>query len=95
VQQGRLLPGVPAWCHQRCSEVPAFCLVVNDWLVLPLQPSTRPAPDVFMAVTCMYRGMRGDQGLRPQQALLCAEKLRLHREALLRLAADPPLHQAA
>ena len=55
--------------------IPAYWLIVNDWLVLPLQPTNRPTGDVFLAVTCMYRGMREDEELRPRQALLCAEKV--------------------
>ena len=96
VQRGRLLPEVPAWCHEYGrGGIPAYWLIVNDWLVLPLQPTNRPTGDVFLAVTCMYRRMREDEELRPRQALLCAEKLRLHREELLRLAADPSLRRAA
>ena len=83
---------MPTWCdeHGR-GGVPAYWLIVNDWLVLPLQPTNRPTGDVFLAVTCLYRGMREDEERRPQQALLVAEKLRLHREELLRLMAGQPL----
>ena len=96
MQCGRLLPEVPTWCEEHArGGLPAYWLIVDDWLVLPLQPTDRPTGDVFRAVTCMYRGMREDERLRPQLAPLCEEKLRLHREALLRLAADGPLRRAA
>jgi hypothetical protein len=96
VRSGRLLPELRAWCgeHGR-GGVPAYWLIVDDWLLLPLQPTNRPSGDVFLAVTCMYRGMRDDERVRPQLAPLCAEGLRLHREALLRLAAAGPVRRAA
>jgi hypothetical protein len=95
VRHGRLLPGLPTWCEQRCSEIPAYVVIVNDWLALPLAPSSRPAADVFVATTCLYRGMRENEERRPQQALLAAEQLRLHREELLRLMAGQRLPRAA
>src|SRR3954447_1662288 len=96
VHAGRLLPEVPTWCeeHGRGGR-PAYWLIVDDWLVVPLQPTSRPAGDVFRAVTCLYRGMDADEHVRPQFAPLFAAKLRLHRESLLALAAGRPLRQAA
>jgi hypothetical protein len=95
MQCGRLLPEVPTWCEEHArGGLPAYWLIVDDWLVLPLQPTSRPA-DVFRAVTCMYRGMRANADLRSPFALLQAEKLRLHRESLVRLAADQRLRRAA
>ena len=97
VQAGRLLPELPTWCveHAR-GGVPAYWLIVDDWLVLPLQPTSRPVGDVFRAVTCLYQGMDADECVRPQFAPLCAEKLRLHRESLLGLAdSSHTLRQAA
>jgi hypothetical protein len=93
VQSGRLLPEVPTWSQAR--TVPAYWLIVDDWLMLPLQLTDRPTGDVFSAVTCMYRGMREDEHLPPHRAVLCEAKLRLHREALLRLATEGPLRRAA
>jgi hypothetical protein len=95
VQCGRLLPELPRWCERRCSEIPAYVVIVNEWLVLPLRPSTRPAPDVFVATTCFYRGMREHDDQDPRQALLASAKLRLYREELLRLAGGPLLPRAA
>jgi hypothetical protein len=96
VQSGRLLPELPTWCEEQGQGgVPAYWLIVDDWLMLPLQPTNRPASDVFLAVTCMYRGMRADEHVRPPLAVLCDEKLRLHREALLELAAQAQLRPAA
>ncbi len=86
VQSGRLLPEVPTWCEEHGrGGVPAYWLIVDDWLVLPLQRTDRPTGDVFRAVTCLYRGMREDERVRPPMARLCEAKLHLHREALLRL----------
>ena len=80
---------MPTWCEEHArGGVPAYWLIVDDWLVLPLQPTNRPTGDVFRAVTCLYRGMDEDERVRPQFAPLCAEKLRLHRESLLGLAAE-------
>jgi hypothetical protein len=96
VALGRLLPEAPRWSREwRSGEIPAYWLVVEDWLVLPLQPSTRPAPDVFLAVTCLYRGMDEDERLEGRQAMLRDERLRLQREALLRLADASALRDAA
>lgn len=96
VQCGRVVPEVPTWCEEHArGGLPAYWLVVGDWLVLPLQPTSRPLGDVFRAVTCLYRGMGADERVRPQFAPLCAAKLRLHRESLLGLAAGRRLCQAA
>lgn len=96
MQAGRLLPEVPTWCEEHArGGLPAYWLIVDDWLVLPLEPTHRPLGDVFRAVTCLYRGMDADKYVRPQWAPLCGEKLRLHRESLLELAAGRPLRQAA
>ena len=48
VQAGRLLPEVPTWCveHAR-GGLPAYWLIVDDWLVLPLEPTNRPVGDVL------------------------------------------------
>jgi hypothetical protein len=93
---GRLLPEAPPWWREcRSGEIPAYWVVIDDWLVLPLQPSTRPAPDVFLAVTCLYRGMQEDEGLGGRQAELRDERLRLQREGLLRLADAQDLRDAA
>jgi hypothetical protein len=43
----------------------------------------------------MYRGMRADEHVRPHLVVLCKEKLRLHRGALLELAARARLRPAA
>ena len=96
VQCGRLLPEVPTWCEEHArGGLPAYWLIVDDWLVMPLEPTGRPAGDVFRAVTCLYRGMREDERLRAQLAPLREEKLRLHRAALLQIAADGPQRRAA
>jgi hypothetical protein len=96
MRSGRLLPERPTWCEEHgAGGVPAYWLIVDEWLVLPLQPTDRPAGDVFRAVTCMYRGMRADEHVRPHLVVLCEEKLRLHREALLELAAQARLRPAA
>ena len=96
MQAGRLLPELPTWCEEHArGGLPAYWLIVDDWLVLPLEPTSRPLGDVFRAVTCLYRGMDADERVRPQFAPLRAEKLRLHRESLLGLADGRPLRQAA
>jgi hypothetical protein len=47
IRCGRILPETPTWfCNRRYGGLPAYWLVVNDWLVLPLVPSARPCPDM-------------------------------------------------
>ena len=63
VQHGRLLPEVPGVV----PSVAAAKSRPSGWSSttgssLPLQPSTRPAPDVFVATTCLYRGCARTRG---------------------------------
>ena len=62
---GRVLPEAPTWFDDYTyGGVPAYWVIVDDWLVLPLAPSSRPCPDVYIALSCMHRGMQ-IRGHRP------------------------------
>ena len=89
VRCGRVLPEVPVWFEDRNQGgVPAYWLVVDDWLLLPLNPSTRPHRDMYTAITCMYRDMPADVvGLADYKLKLSRESVRLHRDEMLRRAA--------
>jgi hypothetical protein len=77
--------------------VPAYYwLVVNDWLVLPLTPSSRPCPDTYTALTCMYRDMQSNViDLHETKALLHRESVRLDRNEMLDHAAARKPSRAA
>jgi hypothetical protein len=89
IRCARVLPEAPTWFDDYTyGGVPAYWLVVNDWLLLPLEPSTRPCPDVFIAVTCMYRAMpRNIADLPDLKARLHRESVRLYRDEILKSAA--------
>jgi hypothetical protein len=89
IRCGRVLPEAPMWFDDYTyGGVPAYWVIVNDWLLLPLEPSTRPCPDMYDAVTCLYRGMPPNPArLTDLQARLHRESVRLHRDAILRHAA--------
>ena len=86
---GRVLPEAPTWFDDYTyGGVPAYWLIVNDWLVLPLEPSSRPCPDMYIAVTCLHRDMpRNIADLPELKARLHRESVRLHREEILSQAA--------
>ena len=86
---GRVLPEAPTWFDDYTyGGVPAYWLVVDDWLVLPLEPSSRPCPDMYIAVTCLHRDMPPNVADLPEfKALLHRESVRLHREEILSQAA--------
>jgi hypothetical protein len=90
IRCGRVLPEAPTWFDDYTyGGVPAYWLIVNDWLLLPLEPSTRPCPDIYDAVMCLYRGMPATPGsLTDLKARLHGESVRLHRDEILRHAAD-------
>ena len=84
-----MLPEAPTWFDDYTyGGVPAYWLIIDDWLLLPIKPSTRPCPDMYIAVTCLHRGMPADPaGLPDLQARLHREAVRLHRDEILRHAA--------
>ena len=56
---GRVLPEAPTWFDDYTyGGVPAYWLIIDDWLVFPLVPSTRPCPDMYIAVTCLIATCR-------------------------------------
>lgn len=89
IRCARVLPEAPTWFDDYTyGGVPAYWLIINDWLVLPVRPSTRPCPDMYIAVTCLYRGMPPVRaGLPDIQARLHRESVRLHRDEILGHAA--------
>jgi hypothetical protein len=92
IRCARVLPEAPAWFDDYTyGGVPAYWLVVNDWLVLPLRPSSRPCPDMYAAVTCMYRDMPSKViELHDTKAQLHRESVRLHRVELVKHAGAKP-----
>ena len=84
-----MLPEAPTWFDDYTyGGVPAYWLVVNDWLILPLESSTRPCPDMYDAVTCLYRDMpRNVDDLPELKARLHQESIRLRRAEILTLVA--------
>jgi hypothetical protein len=89
IRCGHVLPEAPTWFDDYTwGGVPAYWLVVNDWLILPLESSTRPCPDMYDAVTCLYRDMPRNVGDLPElKARLHRESIRLRRAEMLTLAA--------
>jgi hypothetical protein len=88
IRSGRVFPEAPTWFDDNAyGRARAYWLIVNDWLILPLAPSSRPCPDVYTAMTCMYRGMpRKPADLPDLKARLHRESVRLHRDEILRHA---------
>ena len=89
IRCGRVLPEAPTWFDDYTyGGVPAYWLIVDDWLVLPLAPSSRPCPDMYTAMTCMYRDMPRNVADLPEfKARLHRVSVRLHRDEILSHAA--------
>jgi hypothetical protein len=85
IRCGRVLPESPVWFDDYTyGGIPAYWLIVNDWLVIPLRPSTRPCRDMYVALTCMYRDMPSSAVCLPDfKAQLHRESVRLHRDEML------------
>jgi hypothetical protein len=88
IRCGRVLPEAPTWFDDHTyGGPPAYWLIVNDWLVLPLAPSSRPCRDMYTATTCLYRDMPAHVAELPElNARLHRLSVRLHRDELLRQA---------
>jgi hypothetical protein len=86
IRCARVLPEAPTWFDDYTyGGVPAYWLIIDDWLVFPLVPSTRPCPDMYVAVTCLYRDMPHSLiDLPDLQTRLHRESVRLHRDEILR-----------
>jgi hypothetical protein len=91
IRCGRVLPEAPTWFDDRTyGGLPAYWLIVNDWLLLPLVPSSRPRRDMYAATTCLYRDMPANVADLPElTARLHRLSVRLHRDELLRQAVAP------
>jgi hypothetical protein len=85
IRRGHVLPEAPTWFDDHTyGGVPAYWLIVNDWLVMPLEPSSRPCRDMYAATTCMYRDMPPKLApLRDHKARLQRLSVQLHREEIL------------
>jgi hypothetical protein len=63
IRSGRVLPEAPTrFDDYTYGDVPAHWVIVNDWLLLPPEPSTRPCPYMFDAVirrvaACLFRDL--------------------------------------